>query len=578
MRRHIGIMFGQGLAIVLMVGFLIGFSPAMFASNCAFADGSDDFTYNNPKGDPAKWGADEFKHEGQLNQINGRLEYTTSGNGTEKDSMDRKWIATQFPYNGNWSIELMVANYTGPAQNYDFSSFGINIRNADETKEIEVEYAASMENNTVSKYCHSELHTDSDIIYAGMYNSDLYIPVRISFDGTLKIFTVWCGNGGMVSFGSFGISALGGGFTGNRDWGLSETDKFKAYVFGYSENMEILAGELYGDDFREYGGIEPPLPVASATTGSLGTTLTIDGSGFGASKGSVLIGNLIGNADTLVASLADTASVATAKPIKTKITSWGDTSISLILSKAIPAGIYDIMINPKVKPPDPIFMTGAFTVTNPVIDTVEPLFDNNIGDEITISGSFFGTKKGKVYLEDLATGKKKSCKVTSWSMNPTSGVSTITFFVPKLPVGEYPLYVTNKIGTTQYGSNFVIGLTPSDRNLKENIAPIDGKEVLTRLAGIPVSSWNYKNQGSSIRHIGPMAQDFKAAFNVGESDRFISMVDSGGVALASIQGLYSILQEKDKEIRSLKNENLELKEEIRDIGKRLAAIENQTPK
>ena len=56
-------------------------------------------------------------------------------------------------------------------------------------------------------------------------------------------------------------------------------------------------------------------------------------------------------------------------------------------------------------------MTGAFTVTNPVIDTVEPLFDNNIGDEITISGSFFGTKKGKVYLEDLATGKKKSCKV-----------------------------------------------------------------------------------------------------------------------------------------------------------------------
>jgi hypothetical protein len=167
----------------------------------------------------------------------------------------------------------------------------------------------------------------------------------------------------------------------------------------------------------------------------------------------------------------------------------------------------------------------------------------------------------------------------SWSMTPATGDSTVRFIVPTLPTDVYPLYVSNKkVGTSQAGIDFGVGVAPSDRNLKENILPIDGREVLTRLAGIPVSSWNYKNQGPSIRHIGPMAQDFKSAFNVGESDRFINMVDSGGVALASIQGLYSILQEKDKEIRSLKNENLELKEEIRDIGKRLAAIENQNPK
>ena len=46
MRRHIGIMFGQGLAIVLMVGFLIGFSPTVFTSHHAFADGGDDFNDN----------------------------------------------------------------------------------------------------------------------------------------------------------------------------------------------------------------------------------------------------------------------------------------------------------------------------------------------------------------------------------------------------------------------------------------------------------------------------------------------------------------------------------------------------
>ena len=84
--------------------------------------------------------------------------------------------------------------------------------------------------------------------------------------------------------------------------------------------------------------------MLSASTGSVGSTVTIDGSGFGETKGSVSIGD----ASTQMSALADTASVATAKPVKTKITSWGDTSISLILSKAIPAGIYDIMINPRL--------------------------------------------------------------------------------------------------------------------------------------------------------------------------------------------------------------------------------------
>jgi hypothetical protein len=571
-------MFGQGLAIVLMVGFLIGFSPVVFMSGQALADGSDNF--DGATIDLTKWAGydpSEEKGQGQISQVNGHLEYTTSGNGTSKDSYDHKWIFTEFPYDYNWSIEITVTNNSIFPESNKWSSFGINVRSKmDQNDEIEIELAAMM--NGANMFW-SEFQDNNVVVGEAFQNTTLRsAPIRLSFNSSSKLFEVLYYDNGWFSFGSFDVNASGLGVNGSANWGMADTDKFIAYVFGYSENMLVYPGVIYGDDFSETGGIEPPLPVASATTGSLGTTLTIDGSGFGASRGSVLIGNLIGNADTLVASLADTASAATAKPVKTKITTWGDTSISLILSKAIPAGIYDIMINPKVKPPDPIFMTGAFTVTNPVIDTVEPLSGNNIGDEITISGSFFGTKKGKVYLEDLATGKMKKCKVTIWDMNPTTGVSTITFTVPKLQGGIYPLYVTNKIGTTRSSDDFGIGLTPSDRNLKENITLLDGKEVLTRLAGIPVSSWNYTSQGPSIRHIGPMAQDFKSAFNVGESDRFINMVDSGGVALASIQGLYTILQEKEKEIRNLKNENLELKEEIRGIGKRLAAIEHQIPK
>ncbi len=85
----------------------------------------------------------------------------------------------------------------------------------------------------------------------------------------------------------------------------------------------------------------------------------------------------------------------------------------------------------------------------------------------------------------------------------------------------------------------------SDRNLKENFAPTDCRSVLDYLAEVPISTWNYRAQDPSIRHMGPMAQDFYSVFGLGEDDRHISSVDADGVALAAIQGLYEIVQEKD---------------------------------
>jgi hypothetical protein len=67
-----------------------------------------------------------------------------------------------------------------------------------------------------------------------------------------------------------------------------------------------------------------------------------------------------------------------------------------------------------------------------------------------------------------------------------------------------------------------------------------------------MNEWSYKAQDPSVRHIGPMAQDFHTAFGVGEDDRRISSVDADGVALAAIQGLHSMVQEKEKEIEALK--------------------------
>jgi hypothetical protein len=106
----------------------------------------------------------------------------------------------------------------------------------------------------------------------------------------------------------------------------------------------------------------------------------------------------------------------------------------------------------------------------------------------------------------------------------------------------------------------------SDRNAKENFAPVDRQEVLASLVKIPIETWNLKSQDPSIRHIGPIAQDFYAAFEMGESERYISTVDADGVALAAIQGLYQMVQEKDAQITAQQ-------EQIQTLEKRLATLE-----
>jgi hypothetical protein len=80
----------------------------------------------------------------------------------------------------------------------------------------------------------------------------------------------------------------------------------------------------------------------------------------------------------------------------------------------------------------------------------------------------------------------------------------------------------------------------SDRAVKANVRPVDGRAVLERLQGVPVTEWNLISQPATIRHMGPMAQDFHAAFALGESDRHIATSDADGVALAAIQALYQM--------------------------------------
>lgn len=110
----------------------------------------------------------------------------------------------------------------------------------------------------------------------------------------------------------------------------------------------------------------------------------------------------------------------------------------------------------------------------------------------------------------------------------------------------------------------------SDRNLKENFKPIDAKGVLAKVTAMPITEWNYKSEGVETRHVGPVAQDFHASFNLGTDDKHISTVDEGGVALAAIKGLHEVVQEKDQEIQSLKRDL----QELRGLVEKLAESKN----
>jgi hypothetical protein len=82
--------------------------------------------------------------------------------------------------------------------------------------------------------------------------------------------------------------------------------------------------------------------------------------------------------------------------------------------------------------------------------------------------------------------------------------------------------------------------------------PVDKHDLLKRVAQLEITSWSYRWEDRSVRHIGPMAQDFHAAFGVGESDRRISLVDGLGVAMAAIQALYELSCRQDDELAELR--------------------------
>jgi hypothetical protein len=114
--------------------------------------------------------------------------------------------------------------------------------------------------------------------------------------------------------------------------------------------------------------------------------------------------------------------------------------------------------------------------------------------------------------------------------------------------------------------------TLSDRRMKANFRSLDGEEVLAKLARIPILEWNYITQDTSIRHVGPMAQDFRAAFGLGEDDRHINTLDPDGISLKAIQALDARTQATRDDVARLTEENAALRRTLEALRQEIEAL------
>ncbi len=176
------------------------------------------------------------------------------------------------------------------------------------------------------------------------------------------------------------------------------------------EGWAVGGGPRWGIMLR-YSPISPD-------QGTIGTEFIIPGPGFGARRGKVLLGT-----------------------VALKTTQWSNDSIQCQLTRPLSPGTYDVTIMPQARGSSSITFSNGFTVKAPEVDSVNPA-NGSTGDEITMSGLFFGAKRGKVKLGG------KTCRVLSWTMDPTTGASEVRFVVPRgLSPGINELRLTNSVGS-----------------------------------------------------------------------------------------------------------------------------------
>jgi hypothetical protein len=201
-----------------------------------------------------------------------------------------------------------------------------------------------------------------------------------------------------------------------------------------------------------------------------------------------------------------------------------------------------------------------------VLSNVSGGFSNYAtGEGSTVSGGTYNLAQG---VRSLAAGhraKSMSDGCFTWADNSDFDFSCafVNAFTARATGGVYFVTAINASGTATAGVQVAGGggswSSLSDRAAKRDLALADPGHVLAKVAALPIYTWRYKTEMSGALHLGPVAQDFSAAFGLGDSDQRITTVDADGVALAAIQGLNAKVDQQARRIVELEATIAELR-------------------
>jgi len=218
-----------------------------------------------------------------------------------------------------------------------------------------------------------------------------------------------------------------------------------------------------------------PLQVTSVTPseGSFGTLLSIDGTGFGSKPPAVAL-----------------VDPSTGKKTALKVLAHGDTHVEALLKKAAKAGPRDLRLVPKGGAA--LLFADAFVLREPEPQQLDAPVAFP-GDERSLSGRFFGDRKGKLRVGGV------NAKVLAWADDG------VTFVVPKKAAGGVrDVSISNAAGE---------GLLPSAL-VVQGAAMGDGPDVLILALGdetlTAVDPWQVLGVEGNGLH-------FAAAFGQGRS-------------------------------------------------------------